>query len=234
MADMPDVVPITADIWMLRFAVVNAYLLRVDSGFAVIDTATLGSDADVLAALTELGGDRAALRQIVLTHCHKDHAGAAAALATETGATVLAGASDAPVVDGTSDEPVATITVEERPFFDKIPTIPPAPPVRVDRVLRDGENLEWVKPAAMVVEVPGHTPGSIAIYLPGERVLFAGDNIASVDGRPILGPFNVARHDAIASFRKLAQLNVEIACFGHGDPILRDAGAALNAEAKRL
>lgn len=86
----------------------------------------------------------------------------------------------------------------------------------------------------MVVEVPGHTPGSIAIYLPGERVLFTGDNIASVEGRPILGPFNVARHDAIASFRKLAQLNVEIACFGHGDPIVRNAGAALNAAAARL
>ena len=82
--------------------------------------------------------------------------------------------------------------------------------------------------------MPGHTPGSIAIYLPDERVLFTGDNVASLAGRPILGPFNVARQGAIESFRRLAQMDVEIACFGHGDPIVGDAHAALLDAADRL
>lgn len=227
-----DVVPITPTIWMLRFAVVNAYAVRLDSGFAVIDTGPLGSEAQILDALARLG--EPVVRQIVLTHSHKDHAGSAGALAVQTRAMVLAGTNDAPVIAGTSDEPAAVITAEERPFYERIaPTIPPAPPVQVDRVLREGDDLGWDRPTE-VIEVPGHTPGSIAIHLPAERLLFTGDNIASVEGRAILGPFNVARQGAIRSFRRLAELDVEIACFGHGDPILGRAGRALRNAGARL
>ena len=233
MAGVLDVVPITASIAMLRFEVVNAYAVRLDSGFAVVDTGPRGSERAILGALAQLG-EPTDLGQIVLTHSHKDHAGAARALAEETGAMVLAGASDAPVIAGTSDEQAALITAEERPYFDRVaPTIPPAAPVRVDRLLYEGDDLGWDRPTE-VIEVPGHTPGSIAIYLSDERVLLTGDNAASLDGRAILGPFNVARHDAIASFRRLARMDVETACFGHGAPIVGDASNALLKAAQRL
>ena len=61
-----------------------------------------------------------------------------------------------------------------------------------------------------------------------------GDNVASLGGRAILGPFNVARKDAIASFRKLAGMDVEVACFGHGDPIVGDASRAMLDAVSRL
>ena len=230
---MLDVVSITATIWMLRFDVVNAYAVRLDSGFALVDSGPLGSEGAILGALTHLG-ESALLRQIVLTHSHKDHAGSARALADETGAIVLAGESDAPVIAGTIDEPQALITAEERPFYDRIaPTIPPAEPVPVDQVLHEGDDLGWDRPTE-VIEVPGHTSGSIAIYLPDERVLLTGDNIASLGGRAILGPFNVARREAVESFRRLAGMDVDIACFGHGDPIIGDAHTALANTARRL
>jgi glyoxylase-like metal-dependent hydrolase (beta-lactamase superfamily II) len=233
MGSVLDVVPITATISMLRFDVVNAYAVRLDSGFAVIDTGPLGSEREILAALTQLS-EPADLRQIVLTHSHKDHAGSARALAEQTGAIVLAGESDAPVIAGTSDEPEALITDEERPFYDRIaPMIPPAAPVQVDRLLHEGDDLGWGRPTE-VVDVPGHTRGSIAVYLPDERVLLTGDNVASLGGTPILGPFNVARQEAIESFRRLAAMDVEIACFGHGDPIVGDAHRALLNAADRL
>src|SRR5205823_6612758 len=93
MAGVLDVIAITPTISMLRFDVVNAYAVRLDSGFAVVDTGPLGSEGPILAALARLG-DTAVLRQIVLTHSHKDHAGSARALAEQTGAAVLAGAKD--------------------------------------------------------------------------------------------------------------------------------------------
>ena len=86
----------------------------------------------------------------------------------------------------------------------------------------------------VVLSIPGHTPGSIAIHLPRERLLFTGDNIASLGDRPILGPFNVDRDEAIASFRRLAALDVDIACFGHGSPIAADASRSLRRAAARL
>ena len=50
---------------------------------------------------------------------------------------------------------------------------------------------------------------------------------ASRAGQVILGPFNVDRDQAIETFRELATLDVDTACFGHGGPVATDASAAL-------
>jgi glyoxylase-like metal-dependent hydrolase (beta-lactamase superfamily II) len=84
---------------------------------------------------------------------------------------------------------------------------------------------------ARVVATPGHTDGSIALSLPGPRVLFTGDTMAHVEGRVILGPFNLDRAGAITSLHMLAELDVDTACFGHGDPIVGDASSALRTAA---
>jgi glyoxylase-like metal-dependent hydrolase (beta-lactamase superfamily II) len=210
---------------------VNVYLARHPHGLAVVDTGARGSEGVILDAVREVGGD---LHQIVLTHFHKDHAGSAAALRAATGATVVAGAIDAPVIAGAAAEPEAVITDEERPFYERVsPTIPPAPAVTVDRVLREGDDLGWAEPA-LVIDAPGHTPGGIAIHLPRSRVLISGDNIATLNGTPILGPFNVDRAGAIGSFRRLARLDIETLCCGHGDPVPADAATALRRAASRL
>jgi glyoxylase-like metal-dependent hydrolase (beta-lactamase superfamily II) len=86
-----------------------------------------------------------------------------------------------------------------------------------------------------VVGAPGHTAGSIAVHLPAHRILLTGDSIARApDGRVILGPFNVDRNLAIASLRQLAELDVDVACFGHGDPVLSGATAELRSVAARV
>ncbi|MGB8877655.1 MAG: MBL fold metallo-hydrolase [Solirubrobacteraceae bacterium] len=108
-----------------------------------------------------------------------------------------------------------------------------APPVRVDVRLHEGDPLPWDQPAK-VLAAPGHTPGSIAVLFTEARVLVAGDAIASHESQPILGVFNSGPAEAIASFRNLAALDVEIACFGRGAPVLGDARAQLEQVAARL
>jgi glyoxylase-like metal-dependent hydrolase (beta-lactamase superfamily II) len=51
--------------------------------------------------------------------------------------------------------------------------------------------------------------------------------LASHDGRPMVGVFNADPTLAAASARRLASLDAEIACFGHGEPLRRDAAASL-------
>ncbi|SFO45889.1 Metallo-beta-lactamase superfamily protein [Saccharopolyspora antimicrobica] len=96
-------------------------------------------------------------------------------------------------------------------------------------MIAEGDVLDFGG-GARVLSIPGHTDGSIAIRLSRSKILFAGDTIANVDGL-MLGVFNVDRAKTIESFRRLAELDTEIACFGHGDPLVGDAGAKLRAAA---
>jgi glyoxylase-like metal-dependent hydrolase (beta-lactamase superfamily II) len=79
------------------------------------------------------------------------------------------------------------------------------------------------------VATPGHTDGSIGVHLPAAGVLFTGDTAAHVQVGVVPGVFNLDSERTHASFRKLAAIDVEVACFGHGDPIPHGASAAMRA-----
>jgi glyoxylase-like metal-dependent hydrolase (beta-lactamase superfamily II) len=228
-------VRLTPTIWQVPFPMGHVYLVRLRTGFAAVDTGVPGSGPAILAALAQLGAAPEQLRQIVLTHAHGDHMGSAADLADATGAAVLAGADDAPVIRGDRPDTFRPLTGSEHALLASFPPPPPGaepPPlrrVRVDTELRGGDTLDgWPEPVE-VLHVPGHTPGSIALHLPASRVLFCGDTIMIRDGRAMLGPFSLDRDQAIASFHRLAALDVQTLCVPHGDPVSPGAWALLLA-----
>lgn len=71
--------------------------------------------------------------------------------------------------------------------------------------------------------MPGHTPGSIALYLPAVDAILTGDAVAELQGEIILGVFNSNREAARSSLDAIVATTAQIAGFGHGDPILHDA-----------
>ncbi|MEV8475687.1 MBL fold metallo-hydrolase [Streptomyces sp. NPDC051173] len=226
---------IAAAVWQLPFPVGHVHAVRLLDGYALVDTGVPGSAPAVLAALEQLGCRPRDVRQIVLTHFHPDHTGSAADLVAATGARVLAGAQDVPFINGTAPGPPPVLTPSERVVHERVLAgladagTPPLKHVPVDVELHDGGTLDgWAEPVR-VLHVPGHTPGAVALHLPSSGVLFPGDNVATVEGRPVLGPFNVDRETAIASFRRLAALEVETVCVPHGEPLLKGGGAALRA-----
>jgi glyoxylase-like metal-dependent hydrolase (beta-lactamase superfamily II) len=161
----------------------------------------------------------------------------ASAAARVAAAAVLAGQADAPFLRSGAPLPAPDLADWERPIHDQVTRQLPAtplPPARVDQELRDGDELDFGG-GAVTIAVPGHTPGSIACYLPRSRVLIAGDAIARrPDGQAMLGVFNVDPAQAAASFARLAALDTEIVCAGHADPITEDAAAFLRATAGQL
>lgn len=226
-----DTVQVTADITMLRFPVGQAYLVRVPAGFVLVDSGPAGAGPDVLAALAAAGGAPGDLREIVLTHAHKDHTGSAAALAAATGATIAAGGPDADAVRGHAPVPPPVLLEWESELYESTArSVPEAPPTPVHRELADGDRLDWGL-AARVLHVPGHTPGSVAVHLPDHGVLFTGDTVAIWGGGPIPGVFNTDRALLADSYARLAALDTGTALFGHGEPLTGDAGAVLRAAA---
>lgn len=221
---------------MFAEGVWQAYLVREADRLTLIDTGAAGNADAFVRAIEGAGGRAAQLRQIIVTHYHDDHRGSLAELAERTGARVLAGAEDAAVVRGEQEQPPPNITEAwERELYERIAkdAVPPAPPSHVDRMLRDGDETD-VDGGARVVGVPGHTPGSIAIYVPSRGLLFTGDAVATVDGAPICGVFNIDTQEARASFRNVAELEFDVACVGHGAPVLTEAALALRRAADRL
>ncbi|MER6196189.1 MBL fold metallo-hydrolase [Streptomyces sp. NPDC001586] len=221
--DLVEVIP--DRLHMLRFPIGQAYLWQDGEALTLIDAGNVESAAEIEGAIRSLGLLPERLERIVLTHCHRDHVGAAGELAARWGARVLAHRLDAPVIRGELPVPEPVLLDWEIPLYAHGLTVPEAPPTRVDRELEDGDALGFGD-GAYVVHAPGHTDGSIGIHLPDHGVLFTGDCIAAV-GPLMLGVFNVDRGRAIDSFHRLAGLSPSIACFGHGDPLTVDTATAL-------
>ena len=107
--------------------------------------------------------------------------------------------------------------------------LPPADGVEVDHAVVEGPVP--VVPDLSVVKTPGHTAGHISLYL--ERhggVLFAGDSAMSTRSGGVQRGFMNRRSATFdASLRTMAELEFEIACFGHSAAIVGGAGGSFRA-----
>jgi glyoxylase-like metal-dependent hydrolase (beta-lactamase superfamily II) len=95
----------------------------------------------------------------------------------------------------------------------------------VARDLRDGDVLAEVMGGLHVVSTPGHAPGHLAFWQPERKVLFCGDVMMALWPRRLTLPFRMVTVDMdenIRSLKKLAELDTQVLCLGHGIPIARN------------
>lgn len=228
----PDLLQLAPSLYRLRIPgdqayLLNSYLWLGADGVTLIDTGWPDC-ADLIAdALAALGRRRLHVKRIVLTHFHEDHCGSAAEIAEWADVEVIAGAGDATYVRGAQRGPLPVLTAGERTLRGgDFHESSHGPPCRVDRAVTDGDVLDFAG-GARVIAVPGHTPGSIALYLPEADALLTGDAVAAFNGEVILGVFNTDRAAAAESVALLAATGAQIAGFGHGEAVLTDAAARI-------
>ncbi len=179
-----------------------AYLVEDQGELALIDVGAGPSYPQVVANIRKSGLDPARLKYVIATHGHIDHIGALADFARDYSPVIVAHVLDAPAIEtgdpvltaanwyGLSIEPVVvTLKIEE----------PEA------RLPLGGSEL-------ICLHIPGHTPGSIALYLDrdGKRFLF---------GQDIHGPFDKSFRSDIHAWRRsmdaLLALKADVLAEGH-------------------
>jgi glyoxylase-like metal-dependent hydrolase (beta-lactamase superfamily II) len=106
--------------------------------------------------------------------------------------------------------------------------------VVVDTLVNDGDELP-ILGGLKILHTPGHTPGSICLYLPDKDLLIAGDLLANRFGLKLpSGMFTVDIAQEIKSIKRIASLEFDIVCFGHGSPIRHQAHQAVADFAEKL
>lgn len=196
----------------------NVYLLA-DDVLVLVDTGMPGNAEHILRFIKGLGRNPEELASIVITHGHIDHMGSLAKLRALTGARAIAH-SDEAILANEDKYALAPHLEGSRGVFVRLLVrfglLKFSP---VDLLVGDGEMLPYLG-GLRVVHTPGHTRGSICLLIEERQVLFTGDTIINNENRlsrPL--PFGSDRQVAEQSLLKLARLDFDICCFGHGPPL---------------
>lgn len=218
---------------------VNAYLVAEEDGLTLIDSGLAGNDRKILRAVAEIGRKPADIRNILITHHHADHVGALAALLAKSGATAWVHPLDAPIVAGQRRRPAPNPgSMTGRVFGPMISRLPQnnPPPAKAGREVQDGETVP-VAGGVAAIHTPGHTAGHTSYLMQGHGgVLFAGDAAAHMFGRlgkPLL-IFTEDMAQVKESIRKLAALEFDTACFGHGGVVKGGAVAEFRRYVEKM
>lgn len=201
-----------------------AFLLESAEGSYLIDTGTPHHEAQILAALKQLG--RTDLKLIWITHAHYDHYGSAAALRAITGAKIGVHAADAPFLKAGqsplgSSHQYGFIYPLGQPILNHFRPLPPTEP---DFILRDGDSLQSLGLDAYVLHTPGHTPGHTCLLL-ADGTAFAGDLIYGGTHPGLQRLLAVDWEQLPASLARLQAAKPERIFTGHADTPL--SGEAL-------
>jgi hydroxyacylglutathione hydrolase len=149
-----------------------------------------------------------------LTHAHFDHAGSSAWLCRTLGVPLWCGAGDAAAIAS------GRVDTHGSRLVNRLQrTLAPVTAHPVSRTLGEGDLVAGFE----VLEVPGHSPGALALWRQRDRVLVCGDVLANFGLRParprlVLAPAALSSDSEQnrRSARRLAELRPRLACFGHG------------------
>ena len=221
---------------------VNVFLLPDGAAVDLVDCGMNAPESlDLLReAMRRVAGDGAGLRRLLVTHIHPDHYGAAGVLTHDWGAQLYLHRLEIPMVhpryleldalvaevhryllaNGVPESEAEVMQNASRSFAKSVTTAPiPIP-------LDGAETLEMGTRTLRVEWTPGHSPGHVCLFDPGDRLLFAGDQLLPED-TPNIGLHPQSTPNPLADFleslSRLASLQPALVLPAHGRPFSRAA-----------
>ena len=205
-----------------------AYLITSGEGAILID-GTLEENASLIEHNIEsVGVPLKSVKWLLSDHAHSDHVGALAQIKIDTGAKFAASAGDRVALE--RGIPRGDTDYDATKFY--------FPPIKVDRVIQDGQSVAAGDAVLTAHLTPGHTPGCTSWTTTigsGERrlrVLFLCS--ITVAGNKLVGnrayPAIVADYES--TFAKLSNIKADIVLTSHPDIDIADVlGREARAEA---
>ncbi|MEU1973318.1 MBL fold metallo-hydrolase [Microbacterium sp. NPDC019599] len=207
--------------------IVASYLVDTDEGITLIDAGLPGHWHDLMRELETLGKSPADIRGLVLTHGDSDHIGFAERLRREHGVPVYVHAADAhrALTGEKPKTPMGPMKLGPTLGFfsyalrkNGVRAIYPSEVVEV----HNGDVLD-LPGSPVVIGMPGHSPGSIAVHIPSADAVFVGDALTTrhvLTGREGLQPAPFTDDPAAASrsLDRIAGLRASWVLPGHGAP----------------
>ena len=187
----PFQVPVAPGIALDRF--VYSYLI-VGETITLIDTGVAGCETQIFEYIQSIGRDPSEISLVILTHSHPDHIGAARAIREATGCSVAAHPAERAWIEDVERQN------RERPVPGFATLV--GGPVPLDFELEGGVTIDIDGTGEYELEVmhtPGHSAGSISLFLPGNGALFSGDVV------PVAGDLPVY-DDVVGSVRSIRLL----------------------------
>lgn len=162
------------------------------------------------------------LRFIINTHSHADHSGGNWLLKSKWGSRILVHRSELRYISNRARalrEHFAPIKGNLQVGKDELAKLKDefGPSTMVDRHLREGSKIQFGGRCLEVLHTPGHSKGSISLYLPKERFLFLGD---CLQGSGVKAKFpTLPIYEDVEAYeqtlKRLRKLNVALAFTGH-------------------
>ncbi len=207
----------------------NTYLVKAEDGLVLVDTGMPGSEKKILSAIASLGMKPTDVKLVLLTHRHLDHIGSAAAVKKETSGVLVSHPFEKPYVAGTlviitpkawslygrvARRVLAVMSSTKKLFrFSKYT------PVHVDQAADEESALDGIGLDGSIVWTPGHTKGSVSLFLNKPRVAIIGDLLMSKRGKLVEPMFMENPTQTRASVQRIVDLHPTILCPGHGRPL---------------